>query len=577
MLNRRQFLENVSGAALLSAVPVPLSALAKAQAPASDHTLRIAPLTLDIGRGVAVKTIAYNGQVPGPLFRLTEGVPVTIDVTNTLPYPEIVHWHGLTVGTVPDGAHEEGAPMIKPGSTLRYSFTPRPVGTRWYHTHAMAMDDLSRAAYTGQFGFLLVDSASQPTPKVDYEFQLAVHHWEPSPASIIPGEVTSRTQPIPLAPGPFARQRLTADMLTTRTPAAHAWAAEEFATFRSDGLFIPFATDRPTVVFPGFDGGAEWGGSAADAHAGILYVNANDLAWTGILSESKPSSSPGELVYSTQCAICHGGDRAGSPPTFPSLVHVDKRLTQAQIVETIHNGKGRMPGFPAIQDARLTALLDFVAHGGSGIPSMASPSANGGTDPLGARLYSKDCAICHGDDRLGAPSNYPGLLGVHARLTDVQILSNIQNGKGRMPGFPSLTPADSAALLRYLGPPMDAPARQSDKAELESNTSAAPRFRFGGYRKFLDPDGYPAVAPPWGTLNAIDLNTGKYLLEGSPRQLSRACGQGRLRYRDGKLRRPRLDREWRSLHWRNCLRSPVARFRRPHRRTALAGQSPLRR
>ena len=191
MLNRRQFLETASGAALLAGVPAPLSALATARPTAPDHTLRIAPLTLDIGRGVAIKTVAYNAQVPGPVLRLTEGVPVTIDVTNTLSYPEIVHWHGLTVGTIPDGAHEEGSPMIEPGTTLRYSFTPRPVGTRWYHTHAMAMDDLSRAAYTGQFGFLLVDSASQPTPKVDYEFQLAVHHWEPS---FVPMVETMRTE-----------------------------------------------------------------------------------------------------------------------------------------------------------------------------------------------------------------------------------------------------------------------------------------------------------------------------------------------------------------------------------------------
>ena len=188
MLNRRRFLETASGTALLSAMPGNLSALGPTPA---DHTLQIAPLTLDIGRGVTVQTVAYNGRVPGPTLHLTEGVPVTIDVTNTLAYPEIVHWHGLKVGTIPDGAHEEGSPMIEPGATLRYSFTPRPAGTRWYHTHAMAMDDLSRAAYTGQFGFLFVDGPSATKPQVDHEFDLAIHHWEPS---FVPMVETMRAQ-----------------------------------------------------------------------------------------------------------------------------------------------------------------------------------------------------------------------------------------------------------------------------------------------------------------------------------------------------------------------------------------------
>ena len=79
-----------------------------------------------------------------------------------------------------------------------------------------------------------------------------------------------------------------------------------------------------------------------------------------------------------------------------------------------------------------------------------------------------------------------------------------------MPAAPRLTADDDAAMLRYLGPPMDAAA--SDKHELAGATSSTiPKYLFTGYRKFLDPDGYPAVAPPWGTLNAIDLNTGKFI------------------------------------------------------------------
>ena len=110
---------------------------------------------------------------------MKEGVPVVIDVTNGTKSDDIVHWHGLAVGTVPDGAVEEGSPLVGAGKTLRYSFTPKPAGTRWYHTHAMAMGDLKLAGYSGQFGFLLVEGR-EATPHYDQEVNLAVHHWEPS-------------------------------------------------------------------------------------------------------------------------------------------------------------------------------------------------------------------------------------------------------------------------------------------------------------------------------------------------------------------------------------------------------------
>lgn len=359
-------------------------------------------------------------------------------------------------------------------------------------------------------GFVFVFDRATGTPLFPIEER-------PFPQSTVPGERASKTQPIPLAPAPYARQLLTADMLTTRTPEAHAWALEQFKSFRSEGLFVPFSVDKQTVILPGFDGGAEWGGPAVDPRSGVIYINANDLAWTGGLIENRTGASPGEATYQTQCAICHGGDRAGSPPAFPSLVAIDKRIKSAEIVETIHNGKGRMPGFPALREARLDQLMDYLAHAASGSPNSGMASATGGTDPVGGMLYAKNCAICHGDDRLGAPSNYPGLLGVRARLTDAQITSLIHNGKGRMPGFSKLAADDDAAILRFLGPPMElasTAASSSDKSELANNaptSSAMPKYSFSGYRRFLDPDGYPAVSPPWGTLNAIDLNTGKYL------------------------------------------------------------------
>lgn len=352
------------------------------------------------------------------------------------------------------------------------------------------------------------------------------------PESTVPGEEASRTQPVPLVPAPYARQRLTADMLTTRTPEAHAWAEEQFKAMVSDGQFVPLSVDKQTVVFPGFDGGAEWGGSAVDTKTGVIYVNANDVAWTGGLTENKLSGGLGRGVYLSQCSSCHGEDRKGIPPMFPSLVDIGKRMSDAKMIEIIHNGNGRMPSFASVDGARLAGVLDYLKTGkddggtasasGTGTGTGAGKAAVSGNrkEIAGAKVYDHNCAICHGDDLLGGPSNYPGLIGVRGRLTDEQILENVHHGKGRMPAFRKLTDDDTSALLRFLGDgaaPMVEPgmtAGSSSKREAESAMAppgGTAKYRFTGYRKFLDPDGYPAVQPPWGTLNAIDLNTGKYL------------------------------------------------------------------
>ena len=331
------------------------------------------------------------------------------------------------------------------------------------------------------------------------------------PTSTVPGEVSSPTQPRPLKPAPYARQLLTEDMLTHRTPEAHAWAVDKFRTFRSEGLFIPFGLDKQTVIFPGFDGGAEWGGPAIDPKTGVIYINANEMAWTGGLAADKPARTPGEAIYRSQCSICHGADRSGSPPGFPSLIGISKRLTDAQITATIHQGKGRMPTFPNLSDAQLTSLLQFLHENptaSASTPSasdkreMASVATNSAaTDPKGATAYQEHCAICHGDHMEGIPPSFPMLIGAGQRMSKQQLVTLIHQGKGRMPAFPKLQSDELDALLRFL----------SVSDTLEAATPQKPQYSFTGYRKFLDPDHYPAIAPPWGTLNAIDLNTGNYL------------------------------------------------------------------
>jgi glucose dehydrogenase len=338
------------------------------------------------------------------------------------------------------------------------------------------------------------------------------------PASDVPGEAASATQPFVDVPAPFARQTLTEELLTTRTPEAHAWAVAQFKTFRSEGQFVPFSLNRPTVVFPGFDGGAEWGGPAVDPATSVLYVNANDVAWTGALAERSAMESAGAKLYLNRCSACHGATRAGSPPEFPSLVDVTQRLSPATIEATIRNGRGRMPASQGLSEEQIQEILLYLKNGAigdkGGKHEMPSPQGD-----AGAAVYQAKCAACHGDDMKGRPPHYPSVKEAAQLFSAEQASIQITRGTGRMPEFPEIQGEELASLLRYLGfsEPTEASAQRAASAahpetlSTDGTDSADMKYRFTGYKKFLDPEGYPAVAPPWGTLNAIDMNTGKYL------------------------------------------------------------------
>src|ERR1700679_3733283 len=153
------------------------TAEAKSTEPGADFTLRIAPMLVELAPQVVISTIGYNNKVPGPLLRVSEGKLVTIDVMNDTDVPEYVHWHGLFVPSEVDGAEEEGTPPVPPHGTQRYQFVAKPSGSRWYHSHTAAMMDLHRGSYTGQFGFLMIDSANDPG-LYDQEVFLALREWD---------------------------------------------------------------------------------------------------------------------------------------------------------------------------------------------------------------------------------------------------------------------------------------------------------------------------------------------------------------------------------------------------------------
>ena len=306
------------------------------------------------------------------------------------------NWAGMAIDTrrgivyVPTGsATPDFYGAARPGDNLYanslVALNAR-TGKRLWHFQAVHHDiwdadfpsppTLGRVKHNGR----MVDIVAQPS-KLGWLYVLnratGTPLWpieeRPVAQSTLPGEVSSKTQPFVTVPAPFARQRFTCDMVDDRTPEVRAWGQEQCATMRSEGIFTPLGLDKRTVIFPGFDGGAEWGGSAMTP-SGVMYVNSNDLVWTSMM---RPSTPPG------------AAGAAGSAPAA-----------------------GAAPAAPGAQ------------------PAAAPPPV-----------------------------------------------------------------AEVVGADRELQPALPAPSPYS----------------FTGYARWMAPDGFPGVKPPWGTLNAIDLNTGRYL------------------------------------------------------------------
>ena len=274
----------------------------------------------------------------------------------------------------------------------------------------------------------LVDAVAQIT-KTGHVFVLDRVTGEPLfpmteedvPPSDLRGEVAWQSQPVPVLPKPFARQIFREEDITDISPESHQAVLERFRTIRTGSRWDPPST-QGTLIFPGFDGGGEWGGAAFDPQTGVLYVNSNEMPWILQMVETDAMDSgysQVEQIYALNCAVCHGSNRTGvQHGANPSLVNIGDRLSRNELVDVIKSGRGVMPGFDFLSEAEITAIVDF--------------------------------------------------------LND--------------PDAPEVNP-------------------------LEITMSRAPQVPYShtGYNRFFDPEGYPAIKPPWGTLNAIDLNTGEHL------------------------------------------------------------------
>lgn len=177
-MTRRQLLSLVGTVPLVHAGP-------------ADHVLRISEITAEVGRKHTVKTLAYNGQIPGPLLRMKEGRMTTVEVINETRDPEMVHWHGFHIPPEVDGAHEEGTPMVQGRDRRSYSFIPAPFGTRWYHTHAMAGHNLKIGSYSGQFGMAIVEPREN-AGRYDLDVPLILHEFDPYFAAAADMDLTYR-------------------------------------------------------------------------------------------------------------------------------------------------------------------------------------------------------------------------------------------------------------------------------------------------------------------------------------------------------------------------------------------------
>jgi quinoprotein glucose dehydrogenase len=235
------------------------------------------------------------------------------------------------------------------------------------------------------------------------------------PASDLRGEQAWPTQPFPVKPAPFARQ-------TIREADVNPAERRRFHSLRHNALFAPPSREG-SVVFPGFDGGGEWGGAAVDLD-GVLYVNASDVPWIAAMKESPnvqgetAESRTGAAIYTAACARCHGADRRGKDRA-PSLIGLDARLTTEQLEQLLERGRGFMPSFANLPENDRCTVIAYV---------------------LGKRCSAWQRAAT------GRPTHVP--------------------------------------------PP--------------------PPYEFVGYERWRDSGGFPAVKPPWGTLSAIDLNSGEY-------------------------------------------------------------------
>ncbi len=279
------------------------------------------------------------------------------------------------------------------------------------------VDAVAQTSKTG-FVFLFDRETGKPLfPIVETPVDTVTH---------LTGEKLWPTQPIPQKPAPFVRQSFTEKDINPYLPEAEqAELKEQLKNLHTGKLFTPQSKEG-TIIFPGFDGGAEWGGPAIDPTTGILYVNANEMPW------------------------------------------ILKMLDADEAAKVENYGQA------------------------------------------GLRLYKQHCMSCHGVNRKGG-GTYPSLLEVSKNYTPQTLVEFVNTGRRMMPGFQHLSTEEKSAIAAFLLDKKEELEKKYDRKLSPEEKFRKLPYNISGYNKFITKEGYPAIAPPWGTLTAIDLNTGKHL------------------------------------------------------------------
>ncbi len=278
--------------------------------------------------------------------------------------------------------------------------------------------DIEAVAQTTKTGFVFLFNRASGEPL------FPIVETPVDTATDLVGEKLSPTQPIPQKPAAFVRQSFTEkDINPYLSPEEYADVKAKLAGYHTGSMFKP-ESKAGTIIFPGFDGGAEWGGPAVDPNDATLFINANEMAW-------------------------------------------------------------------------ILQMFD--------IDNKAKANENNGT--AGQRLFVQNCMSCHGADRKGS-GNYPSILDEKKKMNKDQLVQFISAGRRMMPGFSFLKPEEREAIASYvlnIKSEMDKPFHH-ELNELEKFRQVP--YTISGYNKFLSKSGLPALSPPWGTLTAIDLNSG---------------------------------------------------------------------
>lgn len=241
------------------------------------------------------------------------------------------------------------------------------------------------------------------------------------------GEKLWPTQPMPQLPAPFVRQVFTeADINSYLPKDQYEEVKSRLETYGYGKMFTPQST-KGTIIFPGLDGGSEWGGPAVDPESNFLYVNANEVPWIMQMLETDPETTTSESY--------------------------------------------------------------LVA---------------------GKSLYKQHCMVCHGEDRRGTNAN-PDIRNVHINYDKNSLMKLLNTGRRMMPSFQHLQEEEKKAIISFVGD-----VKEYQEKILVRNPSEMDIFRklpynMSGYNKFKSKEGLPAIAPPWGTLTAINLNSGEHV------------------------------------------------------------------